>query len=119
MDGRHGGLIPGVRPFDPFPFSFLTLIVSLEAIFLSIFVLLSQNRLTREADKRAHLNLQVDLLTEQESTIALRLLQRICHHLGIATATEEKDGDLAATTDVTAVVDRLETKMPVVEEKSP
>jgi uncharacterized membrane protein len=55
----------------------------LEAIFLSIFVLLSQNRLTRQAEKRAHLDLQVNLLAEQESTIALQLLQRICEHLGI------------------------------------
>lgn len=50
------------EPFDPFPFSLLTSIVSLEAIFLTLFVLASQNRLTQEADKRAHLDLQVDLL---------------------------------------------------------
>jgi uncharacterized membrane protein len=79
----NGGVLPGFEPFDPYPFSFLTLVVSLEAIFLSIFVLLSQNRLTRQAEKRAHLDLQVNLLAEQESTIALQLLQRICEHLGI------------------------------------
>lgn len=46
------GLVPGVPVFDPYPFNFLTLVVSLEAIFLSLFVLNSQNRMTREADRR-------------------------------------------------------------------
>ena len=50
-------------PFDPFPFSLLTSIVSLEAIFLTLFVLASQNRLTRETDKRANLDLRVNLLS--------------------------------------------------------
>ena len=47
------GGVPHAQPFDPYPFSFLTLVVSLEAIFLSVFVLMSQNRMTRQADKRA------------------------------------------------------------------
>jgi uncharacterized membrane protein len=56
------GLVPGWRPVDPFPFAFLTLIVSLEAIFLSIFVLISQNNLTRQSERRAQLDLQINLL---------------------------------------------------------
>ena len=59
------GWIPGVAPFDRFPFPFLTLTVSLEAIFLSLFVLASQNRLARQADRRSHLDLQIDLLAER------------------------------------------------------
>src|SRR5689334_12442639 len=51
------GLIEGIQPFDPFPFPFLTMTVSLEAIFLALFVLASQNRLSRQADKRSHLDL--------------------------------------------------------------
>src|SRR5262249_18070188 len=62
------GLLPILPVFDPFPFPFLTLVVSLEAIFLSIFVLVSQNLLTRQADRRALLDLQINLLAEQEST---------------------------------------------------
>ena len=50
------GAIRGIRPFDPFPFPFLTMTVSLEAIFLALFVLASQNRLGRQADKRGHLD---------------------------------------------------------------
>jgi uncharacterized membrane protein len=111
--------IPGVQSFDPYPFGLLTLVVSLEAIFLSIFVLLSQNRLTREADKRAHLDLQVNLLAEQESTIALRLLQRICDRLGITTEADDEGGDLVAKTDVATVVSELETKPPTAEAEDP
>ena len=70
------GRIPGITPFDPYPFSFLTLVVSLEAIFLSVFVLMSQNRMTRHAEKRAHLDLQVNLLAEQELTALPRTATR-------------------------------------------
>lgn len=59
----------GFRPFDPFPFQLLTSVVSLESIFLTLFVLASQNRLTKEADKRTHLDLQVNMLAEQEMTL--------------------------------------------------
>src|SRR5215217_5214750 len=60
----NSGAIRGMRPFDPFPF--LTMTVSLEAIFLALFVLASQNRLARQADKRSHLDLQIGLLAERE-----------------------------------------------------
>ena len=60
------GAIESIRPFDPFPFPFLTMTVSLEAIFLALFVLASQNRLGKQADKRGHLDLQINPLAEQE-----------------------------------------------------
>src|SRR4028119_1534080 len=77
------GAIPGVEPFDPFPFGILTLIVSAEGVFLAIFVLISQNRMTRQSDKRAHLDLQVNMLSEQEMTLMLRMQQRLCEHFGV------------------------------------
>jgi uncharacterized membrane protein len=58
----NAGAVRSIRPFDPFPFPFLTMTVSLEAIFLTLVVLASQNRLARQADKRGHLDLQIDLL---------------------------------------------------------
>ena len=79
------GVVPGVRPFDPYPFNFLTLVVSLEAIFLSIWILIGQNEMERLADRRAHLDLQINMLAEQESTAAIRMLQRISERLGIPT----------------------------------
>lgn len=105
------GLIPGVPPWDPFPFSFLTLVVSLEAIFLSLLVLMTQNRLTRDADKRAHLDLQINMLAEQESTATLQMLEKVCKHLGIDfEADEEKQ--LAKNTDVNFLAKTLEEKLP-------
>jgi uncharacterized membrane protein len=77
------GMIPGVEPFDPFPFGLLTLVVSLEAIFLTVFVLMSQSRMTRLSEKRAHLDLQLDLLEEQELTAILRMLRALCKKHGV------------------------------------
>jgi uncharacterized membrane protein len=102
-------LIPGIRPFDPFPFQLLTMIVSLEAIFLSLFVLASQNRLTHEADKRANLDLQIDLLAEREMTAVLRLLQDIARHLNVPLSiTSNQIHDLAKKTDLRSLTARME-----------
>ena len=73
----------GGKPFDPFPFGLLTMIVSLEAIFLSTFVLISQNRISVDAERRTNLDLQIGLLTEHELTRALKMLDEIQDHLGI------------------------------------
>jgi len=72
----------GGHSFDPYPFNLLTLIVSLEAIFLTSFVLMTQNRMTRQADRRAHLDLQVNLLSEQELTTILHMLNALCQKFG-------------------------------------
>ena len=69
--------------FDPFPFTFLTLVVSLEAIFLSTFILISQNQETRLTERRNHLDLQINLLAEQESTKTLELLHLIATKVGV------------------------------------
>jgi Protein of unknown function (DUF1003) len=92
---------PRLRPFDPFPFPFLTMTVSLEAIFLALFVLASQNRLARQADKRSHLDLQINLLAEREMTAVLQLLQDIARHLDVRTSvTPEQLRDLMKKTDL-------------------
>jgi uncharacterized membrane protein len=103
------GMIPGVRLFDPFPFPLLTMMVSLEAIFLSLFVLASQNRLSHQADKRAHLDLQIDLLAEREMTTVLRLLQDIAHHLDVRlSVTPDQIRDLAKKTDLHKLTNKME-----------
>jgi uncharacterized membrane protein len=73
--------IPHLSEFDPFPFQLLTMIVSLEAIFLSTFVLISQNRLAGASEKRAELDLQVNLLAEQKATKVLEMLDQITEQL--------------------------------------
>jgi uncharacterized membrane protein len=74
----------GIRPFDPYPFGMLTTIVSLEAIFLSTFVLVSQNRQAELADRRSELDLQVNLLAEYEMTRVLTLIDAIAKRLDIS-----------------------------------
>ena len=69
--------------FDPYPFTFLTLMVSLEAIFLSVFILIAQNQETRLTEHRDHLDLQINLLAEQENTKMLELLEAIAKRVGI------------------------------------
>lgn len=84
----------GFKPFDPFPFGLLTMIVSLEAIFLATFVLISQNRLSAEADRRADLDLQMGLLSEHELTRALKMLDEIQDKLGIENDADQELHDL-------------------------
>jgi uncharacterized membrane protein len=79
----QSGALPVLPVFDPFPFTFLTFVVSLEAIFLSIFVLISQSHMIRQTERRNHLDLQINLLAEQESTHALQLLHAIAAHLEV------------------------------------
>jgi uncharacterized membrane protein len=106
----------GVAPmpvFDPFPFSLLTLVVSLEAIFLSIFVLMSQNRAARLADRRAHLDLQVDLLAERELTAMLHMLRALCAKQKVVLDKVGTDvNDLLEETDVTELATNLDEKLP-------
>ena len=72
----------GVRPFDPFPFGLLTLIVSLEAIFLAIFVLMAQSRESTIAELREEVSLQVVLRMEEEVTKTLQLVAGLYTRLG-------------------------------------
>jgi uncharacterized membrane protein len=105
--------LPGVEPFDPFPFGVLTLIVSSEGVFLAIFILISQNRMARQSDKRAHLDLQVSMLTEQEMTMLLRMQHRLCEHLGVEVdVVKEEAKQLLEETNVDKVVSELEEKLP-------
>jgi uncharacterized membrane protein len=78
----NSGLL-GNEALDPFPFGLLAAFVSLEAIFISSFVLISQNRLTAAEDRRAELNLQVNLLTEHEVTQLVRLMERVADKVGV------------------------------------
>lgn len=108
------GWVWGIAPFDPYPFNLLTMVVSLEAIFITIGVLISQNRMARQADRRAHLDLQINLLAEQETTATLRLLGRIAERLGIEPEHAVKKGQatLEAETDIKELVTELDEKLP-------
>ena len=76
--------LPRFPHFDPYPFTFLTLVVSLEAIFLSTFILISENHSSRQSERRNHLDLQINLLAEQENTKMLNLLEQIAGKMGLS-----------------------------------
>jgi uncharacterized membrane protein len=101
-------IAPGIRHFDPFPFNFLTLIVSLEAIFLSTFILISQNHETRLSERRNQLDLQINLLTEQENTKMLTLLGRIAEKVGVKIDDDPSLQVLEQATRPEQLVDQIE-----------
>lgn len=99
-----------IPAFDPFPFNLLTTVVSLEAIFLAIFVLISQNRMAHQGDRRAHLDLQIDLLAEQELTMALRMLERVCEKVGVEP--ERRTKELEKETVPKKLINELKKNLP-------
>lgn len=104
----------GIKPFDPFPYGLLTMIVSLEAIFLSTFVLISQNRFSHQSERRAELDMHINLLTEHELTRVLQMLDAIENKLGIENSEDSDLADLEMETkpeDVLAEIDRLQQKI--------
>lgn len=106
----NSGLL-GFPPFDPFPYGLLTMIVSLEAIFLATFILISQNRQDKENDRRADLALHIGLLNEHEVTRALQMLDAIQEKLGIIDHANSELADLEMETkpeDVLAEIERLQ-----------
>ena len=99
--------------FDPYPFALLCMLVSLEGVLLSTFVLIKQNRMSQRADQRAHLDLQVNLLAEKEITKVLQMQRLICRQLGI----EEADSDpetveLSQVTAIDNLAHELEQRLP-------
>jgi uncharacterized membrane protein len=105
----------GITPFDPYPYGFLTMVVSLEAIFLATFVLISQNLLAKESERLTDLGLQTGLLTEHELTRVLQMLRAIQHKIGITNDQDSNlaDADLEKETkleDVLAEIERLQRR---------
>jgi uncharacterized membrane protein len=90
----------GLREFDPYPFGFLTMVVSLEAIFLSIFVLMAQKRESAIAELREELALQVNLRIEEESTKTLQLVAGLYTRLGHRIAEDPELKDMMQPLDV-------------------
>ncbi len=107
------GMIPGIPQFDRYPFMLLSLAVSLEAIFLSTFVLMKQNRMSRRADARSHLDLQINLLTEKEITLVLQMLHQIGTRLGLEKEfSHDEFHELSTETAVEDLASELQEKIP-------
>lgn len=100
--------LPWFKAFDPYPFTFLTLVVSLEAIFLSTFILISQNYELRISERRNMLDLQINLLSEQENTKMLQILQQIAVKVGAHVEDDPQVRALEEATRPEALVRQIE-----------
>jgi uncharacterized membrane protein len=101
------GMIPGLRPFDP-SFVILASEASVEAIFLSTFVLISQNRMAAEADLQASLDLHINLLTEHELTRLARAVDAIARHLDVPSAASAEIERISRDVEPQAVLDAID-----------
>ena len=109
--GFNARLLPGLPAFDPYPFPLLCMIVSLEGVLLSTFVLIKQNRMGQRSDRRNHLDLQINLLTEKEVTKVIQMLEAISARLGLEPPDPEAQ-ELAQVTAVGVLADELERALP-------
>ncbi len=107
----------GIKPFDP-TFVVLAMIASVEAIFLSTFVLISQNRMSAQADKRAELDLQVSLLAEHEVTHLIKLVRAIAHKMDIEEAHDPEFDELTRNVAPEKVMDRMEEHQANIDNKT-
>lgn len=103
------GWVPGLSPFDP-SFVVLAMTASVEAIFLSTFVLISQNRMQAVADRRAELDLQVSLLAEHEVTKLMTLLDAVARRLGVEQSADPDIEEVKQDVDPRAVLHAIEQK---------
>jgi uncharacterized membrane protein len=107
-------LAPQRMRFDPYPYGLLTFIVSLEGVLIATFVLIAQNRMSRQSDERNHLNLQISMLAEQEMTLMLKLLRRVADRLEVAAESDEEQRaeKLSEETNVYELVESLRRELP-------
>ena len=103
------GVVPGVPRFDP-SFVILAMVASVEAIFLSTFVLISQNRMAAAADKRADLDLHISLLTEHELTKLTGLVTTIAERLGAEANADPEINEVRKDIAPEAVLDEIEAE---------
>jgi uncharacterized membrane protein len=108
----------GLPKFDPFPYGLLTMTVSLEAIFLSTFVLISQNRQALQADRRAKVDMQVNALAEREITKLIEMVDALQRHAGIPRHEDDELHDLKQRTDLVQVMDAIDEAERRIDEES-
>ena len=108
----NAGWLHILAKFDPYPFNLLSTAASCEAVILSAFVLMKQNRMSRIADRRDHLDLQVNLLAEQEASLTIQMLDRIGRKLGIDPGEQEEAVKLSRTATLDHLVGELHRRLP-------
>jgi uncharacterized membrane protein len=98
------------QPFDPFPFPLLSAVLAFEAVFLTSFVLIRQNTMDRQSERRNHLDLQINLLAEKEATSTLKALHEIAAHFKIHLSKEAENQELTQDTPVESIARDLRSK---------
>jgi uncharacterized membrane protein len=110
----------GIAQFDPYPFSFLGLLIAFEATLLSMFILMSQQRQTYQAGQWAHAGLQLGMLTEQETTKMLQMAQSIRFHLGMKRISEDRElQEMVKEIPILAIMQELERALEANENLPP
>lgn len=104
------GLFPGIRNFDH-NLNALNTIATLEAIFLATFVLIAQNRMTANEEVRNHLDVQVSLLAEHETTHILRLVTAIGEKMGVAGVDDPEIRELLRNVEAQEIIDQIEVEI--------
>jgi len=107
----NSGKIASIKQFDPYPFGMLTTIVSLEAIFLSIIVLMAQNRASKIDDIRDEISLQLTTIAEEEITKTIQLLVMILKKQGIDLGKDGELREMLEPTDTNKIEEELEKQM--------
>jgi uncharacterized membrane protein len=98
------------RSFDPYPFPLLSAVLALEAVFLTSFVLIRQNTMDRQSERRNHLDLQINLLAEKEATSILKALHEIAEYFDIELKAQAENRELAQDTPVESIARNLRAK---------
>ena len=105
--------IPGIRHFDPPPFSLLGTLLAFEAILLGSFILMRQSRMSRRSDERDHLMLQILLLTEKEITAVLGMDRQIAERMGLQKVAKDKTiQELSQDTSIEGLAQTIQDNLP-------
>jgi uncharacterized membrane protein len=110
----NAGIVSQISPFDPFPYPLLSSLTSLEAVLIAAVVLMKQNRMAIIADRRDHLDLQVNLLTERQATQIIQMLDRLSTHFGVEQHKDEDSRELARHVAVEHLVEEVHSRLPEV-----
>ena len=106
------GFVPFIPAFDPYPFPLLAALFSVEGVLLAVFVLIKQNRMGARDEERAHLDLQVSLLAEQEVTKVIQMLERVSTALKIEDqVVDQESRELGRHTAVGHIAQQLHDRL--------
>ena len=101
-------VLPSRAEWDPYPFILMNLVLSFQAAYASPIIMMSQNRQAKLSERRHHLDLQINMLAEQETTEILRLLRKLCEHHKLTSEDEPKIEGLEQQTEPSKVVKQIE-----------